>query len=277
MLAVIGCGNPNRQDDGVGVAVAQRLSERLRRHPVPDVKVFDCGTAGMEVMFAARGADALVVVDACRSGGEPGSVYEVPGEELAQLPTEPSFNLHDFRWDHALAAGRKIYGDAFPQEVDVFLVEAAATGFGLEMSPEVEAAADTVYRRLLSRVADYAAQRHGAASFEVTIRRGSVRVDGDAYARVFRGLEGAVVLPEDDHLRVMPVDPRAGGVLVKLRNPQGDRVFDATDALTALGWEQAAFGPEVSTFHAVWDPERGALEIRRSDPSHEPRERPEGP
>ncbi len=165
MLAVIGCGNTNREDDGVGVVVAQRLADRLRQHPVPGVRAFDCCTGGMEVMFAARGADALVVVDACRSGGEPGATFEVPGALLESLP-EPSFSLHDFRWQHALAAGRKIFRDDFPSEVRVRLVEVERTGFGLELSDPVRAAAERLHEELLALVAERTAPRGRAAARE---------------------------------------------------------------------------------------------------------------
>ncbi len=256
MLVVIGCGNTNREDDGVGVVVAQRLAERLRRHPVPGVRAFDCGTGGMEVMFAARGAEALVVVDACRSGGEPGAIFDVPGEVLESLP-EPSFNLHDFRWQHALGAGRRIFRDDFPRDVRVLLVEAQRTGLGLELSEPVRAAAETLYERLLGRVAEHAAARHGAESSRVRVRRGSLHLDAALYAKVFDGREGAVVLPEDGELRVMPVESVAGGVLVKLRNARGDRVLDGSDALRAAGWDD--WGEYEC--RCSWDPAVGALRI----------------
>ena len=53
---MIGCGNSNRCDDGVGVFVAQSLQRYLSRRPRDNVRVFDAGTGGMDVMFQARGA-----------------------------------------------------------------------------------------------------------------------------------------------------------------------------------------------------------------------------
>ena len=62
-LAVIGCGNLNRSDDGVGVIVAQRLKQWLNDAPCDGVAVFDAGTGGMDVMFQARGATSLIIVE----------------------------------------------------------------------------------------------------------------------------------------------------------------------------------------------------------------------
>ena len=147
MLTIIGCGNLNRSDDAVGVIIAQRLQQYLAANPRPDVGVYDCGTAGMEVMFKARGSKTLIIVDASSTNSEPGAIFKVPGKELEALP-EPSYNLHDFRWDHALAAGRKIFGNDFPQDVTVYLIEAANLDLGLELSPIVQHSADLVFEQL---------------------------------------------------------------------------------------------------------------------------------
>jgi hydrogenase maturation protease len=152
MLTIIGCGNLNRSDDAVGVIIAQRLQQFLAEHSYPNVRVYDCGTAGMEVMFQARGSKHLVIIDASSTGSEPGAVFKVPGKELEALP-EPSYNLHDFRWDNALAAGRKIFKDDFPQEVTVYLIEAENLDFGLELSPAVKRAADIVFAEVTATIA----------------------------------------------------------------------------------------------------------------------------
>ncbi|HIK55719.1 MAG TPA: hydrogenase maturation protease [Synechococcales cyanobacterium M55_K2018_004] len=149
MLTIIGCGNLNRSDDAIGVLVAQQLQAYLQANPCAGVQVFDCGTAGMEVMFGARGSTALVIVDASSTGSEPGTIYQVPGNVLEQLPV-PSYTLHDFRWDHAIAAGRKIFRDEFPSDVTVFLIEAENLSFGLGLSPAVRAAGDRVLQTIIA-------------------------------------------------------------------------------------------------------------------------------
>jgi hydrogenase maturation protease len=143
MLCIIGCGNCTRSDDGVGVYVAQTLRTQLQRNPQPDVLVFDAGTGGMDVMFQARGARRLIIVDASKSGSEAGAVFRVPGRELESEP-DAGFSLHDFRWQHALTAGRKIFGADFPSDVTVFLIEAESLRFGLELSAPVLLSADRV-------------------------------------------------------------------------------------------------------------------------------------
>ena len=146
-LTIIGCGNLNRNDDAVGVIIAQRLQQYLATYPHPHVKVYDCGTAGMEVMFKARGSKHLIVIVASSTNSEPGAIFQVPGKELEALP-EPSFNLHDFRWDNAIAAGRKIFNSDFPQVVTVYLIEAANLNFGWELTQAVKHSADIVFEQI---------------------------------------------------------------------------------------------------------------------------------
>jgi hydrogenase maturation protease len=156
VLTIIGCGNANRTDDGVGVFVAQALQKRLRAVPCEGVRVFDAGTAGMEVMFQARGSSQLVLIDASSSQSEPGAIFRVPGDQL-DIDYEPVFSLHDFRWDHALAAGRKIFRDQFPADVTVYLIEAASLDFGLELTAPVQVAAAKVLVMLNALIDEHVA------------------------------------------------------------------------------------------------------------------------
>lgn len=161
MLTIIGCGNLNRSDDGIGVVVAQRLIDWVSAQGLQHVTVFDAGTAGMEVMFHARGAKRLIIIDASNSGSDPGAVFRVPGAEL-ELDHEPTYSLHDFRWDHALYAGRRIFGADFPTDVTVFLIEAAELGLGFELSAPVRHAADIVIadiQRIIKQHANQATQQ----------------------------------------------------------------------------------------------------------------------
>ncbi len=147
LLTIIGCGNLNRSDDGVGVVVAQRLQALLHKTPSKNVQVFDTGTDGMSVMFKARGATSVIIIDAGSTGAEPGAIFKVPGKELEGKPPD-SYNLHDFRWDHALYAGRQIFKEDFPSDITVFLIEAQVLDMGLELSPLISKAADLVVEKI---------------------------------------------------------------------------------------------------------------------------------
>jgi hydrogenase maturation protease len=154
MLTIIGCGNSNRTDDGAGVYVAQNLLKFLQTNPKENVRVFDAGTGGIDVMFQARGSSRLIIVDASQSGSEAGAIYQVPGEEL-EREREVSYSLHDFRWDDALYAGRKIFREDFPKDVTVFLIEAESLDYGLELTAKVKESAEKVIENLQKIIVEY--------------------------------------------------------------------------------------------------------------------------
>jgi hydrogenase maturation protease len=154
MLTIIGCGNSNRTDDGAGVYVAQNLLKFLQTNPKENVRVFDAGTGGIDVMFQARGSSRLIIVDASQSGSEAGAIYQVPGEEL-EREREVSYSLHDFRWDDALYAGRKIFREDFPKDVTVFLIEAESLDYGLELTAKVKESAKKVIENLQKIIVEY--------------------------------------------------------------------------------------------------------------------------
>ena len=144
-VLVLGCGNLLRGDDAVGpIAVRE-----LWLCELPDgVRLIDGGTAGMDVAFMMRGAGRVVIIDAAATGAEPGTVYHVPGEELAELPPLAGINSHQFRWDHALALGKWLLGPLMPTDVEVWLIEAQSCAPGAPLSEPVEAAMRALVKRL---------------------------------------------------------------------------------------------------------------------------------
>lgn len=155
-MVIIGCGNLNRSDDGVGVRVIQQLRATLLERWPAEVSLFDAGTGGMEVMFKARGATALVIVDACRSGSEAGAVFRVPGDQI-DVAHQPAYSLHDFRWDHAVYAGRRIFAEQFPKDLTVYLIEAGSLALGTELTAPVESAVQKVCEQIDAQVRQWLA------------------------------------------------------------------------------------------------------------------------
>ncbi len=157
-LSIIGCGNRNRSDDGVGPFVIEQLRERIDTQR-QDIALFDAGTAGMEVMFQARGSSRLIIIDACTGNNVPGSLFKVPGDELQQA-WQHEANLHSFRWQHALYAGHKIFGAAFPRDIDVYLIEAKSLALGLELSADAETGAGKLIAILENEINAFGRPQH---------------------------------------------------------------------------------------------------------------------
>lgn len=153
-ILIIGCGNILRSDDGVGPVLLRHL---LDRGLPAGVGVADGGTAGMDVAFRMRGARHVVLIDACTTGAEPGTIYEVPGHEVETPPLEACGNLHSFRWDHAISFARWLLKDDFPESITVYLIEAQTTAPGMELSAVVRESMHRLIDRLIDRTSNPAA------------------------------------------------------------------------------------------------------------------------
>ncbi len=95
-VLILGCGNVLLGDDGFGPAVARRCSRfKLGR----SILALDIGTGLssflLEVTYGDLRPSGIVVVDAADLGRDPGSIFEVPLEDLETRSTD-TFGLHDF-------------------------------------------------------------------------------------------------------------------------------------------------------------------------------------
>jgi hydrogenase maturation protease len=87
-ILVAGVGNVFRGDDGFGGEVVRRVAGRV----MPDgVRVVDFGTRGHDLAYALMdGYDAVILVDATRRRGLPGTLYtlEPTPDDFAAGPVE---------------------------------------------------------------------------------------------------------------------------------------------------------------------------------------------
>lgn len=277
---VIGCGNILRGDDAVGPTLIRHL---WAEGDIPDeVTLVDGGTAGMDVAFKMRGAAHVVLIDAAQTGADPGTIYRIPGSEIEELPALEALHSHSFRWDHALAFGHWLLGDQYPEEVTVFLVEIANTEPGADLTEPVAASMLDVGRHVRDvwapadpsdhpightpatggrdgRPGDHLALQLGdgaapdeAATVEITAD-GNLRLDVEVAQRFFPA-DALVAVPRGAELWLMPLTgPEGGGLLLKQRNPRGDR--------STLIWEVLPPGTPAGRRQAVWDDANGALRV----------------
>jgi hydrogenase maturation protease len=151
-ILVAGVGNAWLQDDAFGGECARRLEAR----GVPDgVTVMDFGTGGLDLAYEImRGYDALVLLDASRQGGEPGTLYvlEPDMDELARpIEDGDAINPHGMdpqtmlRFVGAIGgfSGRVVVIGCEPGEVD---------DVGLGLTPAVEGAVERALALVIETV-----------------------------------------------------------------------------------------------------------------------------
>src|SRR6266511_3357417 len=160
---VAGIGNIFLGDDGFGVEVVRRLAER----PLPEgVRVADFGIRGFALAYALlEGYDAVILVDATRRGGRPGTLYVIepdlndqdePGAPEAALATHGMDPVKVFRLVRAL-------GGRLPR---VRLVGCEPATFGPEegemgLSEPVRAAVSGAIELIEEQITDLSGGRSG--------------------------------------------------------------------------------------------------------------------
>lgn len=134
--AILGFGNPVREDDGVGVLVAQELADACEART--DIDVFDMGTSAFEILYKLSAYDHMILVDAVINSGEPvGTLFKLPVDEIeASIEDDPLVFLHSLKWDQAIAYARKMLGDTFPETFEVYLIAIDSTRFNTEMTDD---------------------------------------------------------------------------------------------------------------------------------------------
>ena len=144
-LYIVGVGNPEAGDDGLGPGVI----ERLRTMSLPCApQLFDVGIDPLGMLALMDEAQEIWIVDTVRMKAPPGTVADFAPGEVA-FTSSLGHSLHGLGLDHALQLARLLYKEV---SVRVFGAEplqtALGTGFSLEMTNALEAIIQVIYEQL---------------------------------------------------------------------------------------------------------------------------------
>ena len=114
-VLVLGLGNGVCADDGAGIAAIHKL---LREYSMPEgVKALDGGTLGLSLLPLVDSADRVILVDAIKAEGPPGTQVRIEGDEVLieiDVNGEPTvIGLH-FDW---LADAKLVLTDELIREM----------------------------------------------------------------------------------------------------------------------------------------------------------------
>jgi len=149
-------------DDGAGAAVLAALEAGWE---LPgELDRMDLGTPGPYFAEYVRGYDALIVIDALRTPGPPGTVRTFDENELRDTPSGPRLTPHVLDLGEALAA--LDFEGARPARVRVVGVVPERVRAGTELSPTIAAA--------IPAMAEIVAAMLGELGFDVRRRASPV-------------------------------------------------------------------------------------------------------
>jgi hydrogenase maturation protease len=139
---VVGMGNLLCQDEGIGVHIIQAMESMELPDPVD---LLDIGTSTMDLFLHLEGVEKLIVIDAMKAGGTPGTIYKCKPEDL--LPqNEGPISLHDIGLLESLNMAEKM---GMKINTVIIGVEPKVLDWGVELSEEVRGKIPTIIEVVL--------------------------------------------------------------------------------------------------------------------------------
>ena len=142
-ILVLGLGNPVLSDDGVGLAVAERLESLLEEHAIPGVTVRKSTRAGFELIDLMTGFDKAIIID-CMATDDPcpGRIHWLNVDEIAG--SARLIGAHDIGLGVALDLAAEL-NIPMPDQIEIIGVEPFDMwSFGEELSPVINGAVDSI-------------------------------------------------------------------------------------------------------------------------------------
>lgn len=167
-LLVVGIGNPDRGDDGIGPLVVRRLAGRVST----DVVLIERTGDALALIEDWAGADGVVLVDAAAPGTAPGSIHRIDLLRDA-LPSHLSLSsTHAFGVADAVALARTL--GRLPAGITVYAIEGANFTPGAPVTPVVAASIEDVVTRIAAELHHLRGRRgwdHQGANQEHAVRK----------------------------------------------------------------------------------------------------------
>jgi hydrogenase maturation protease len=144
-IVVIGVGNLLMKDEGIGIHAVKSLQEI---HLPPDVKLIDGGTSPDLVAYT-RAGDKMIIIDAARAGGAPGTIYRFKPEDLAAGKGNLT-SAHEMGVVENLNL-MALTGNA-PAEVVVIGIEPEEIDWGIELSAALKQKMPAIVKAVLKEI-----------------------------------------------------------------------------------------------------------------------------
>jgi hydrogenase maturation protease len=139
-------GNLLLSDEGVGVHVAQQM---MTMDWPPEVHVVDGGTDGFGLAHVILQADRMILIDAVKGGGTPGSIYRFDIKDCPPYPDIFKTSVHQISILEVINLSGLI--GSTPQTT-IIGVEPMSLEMGMQLSPEVKAKIPKVIQMIREEV-----------------------------------------------------------------------------------------------------------------------------
>ena len=137
-------------DDAAGVLVVQNVAEKFDFPK--ELTLLDGGTLGLDILPYLEGVGRLLVVDAVETGGSPGTLVRMTGDDIPlALATKVSPHQMGLK-DLLLVADLQGYA---PKEMVLWGVQPGSIEMDIQLSPEVADAVEILQDKVLEELAGW--------------------------------------------------------------------------------------------------------------------------
>ncbi len=135
---LIGIGNPNFKDDGVGLKIVEKFEGLIDTATLLNI--------GFNLIDHLLGYDKAVIVDGVKTGTQPGNIIEFDVNYWGNVYAS---GTHNFSIFEILRIGYSVYPEEMPKEIKIIGVEVEdVETLSRECSPSVEAAIPEAVSRI---------------------------------------------------------------------------------------------------------------------------------
>jgi len=125
-------GNLLYRDEGIGVHIIQEMRKmKLPSH----IELLDIGTSTMDLISYLENVKKMIVIDAMKGGGAPGSIYRCRPEDLLPKDEKP-ISLHEIGLLETLNLANKM---GMVIDTVIIGVEPKVMDWGMDLTEEVKA------------------------------------------------------------------------------------------------------------------------------------------
>jgi hydrogenase maturation protease len=143
----LGVGNLLFSDEGLGIHVIERLQAEF---VFPEhVSLVDGGTLGLSLLGVVTTADDLIIVDAIRNGGDPGTLYRMEGDDVPYRVMAKN-SLHQVDLLETITLCRVL--DRFPEMVIIGVEPVDIESMGIELTPLVASKVEPIIEMVLKEL-----------------------------------------------------------------------------------------------------------------------------
>ncbi len=145
-IVIIGIGNEYRSDDGLGIIIADKLSNIN----LNGIRILKQNGEPALLMDSWKDTDKVIVIDAISSGASPGTVNRFDAVEKP-LPSQLfHYSTHSFSLADVIELARGL--NRLPPSLIIYGIEGKNFTHGFKLSPEVEKAVGKIVELIIKVV-----------------------------------------------------------------------------------------------------------------------------